>query len=77
MTDKKEELVICRRTIGGSGDNEGGTRFYIYEEVAAVDDINGAELEISRKRVEHYMRENAALRKQIEIYQAANKNELQ
>ncbi len=36
-----------------------------------------AELEIARKRVEHYRRENIALREQIEIYKAANKDELQ
>ena len=38
------------------------------------DDLNNGVIE---QRLDHYKRENAALRAQIEIYKAANKDELQ
>lgn len=32
-------LFICKRTIGGNSTSEYGTRYYIYEELAPVEDL--------------------------------------
>jgi hypothetical protein len=32
-------LFICKRTVGGNSTSEYGTRYYVYEEVAPVGDL--------------------------------------